>query len=182
MSGPERHGRRSVILRLGAIGAAGGGLGCALVLAAPASAFERAVPWLIGAASLAVLVRPRAAGLWERRRWLTDGAVFVVGVYGGYFGAAAGVVMLALLSQRFPELPVASAVKNVVLGIANAVAAVVFAVAAPVHWESAALLALGLLVGGSLGPAIVRRVNPTVLRSAIALAGLGLAITLGLRA
>ena len=108
-------------------------------------------------------------------------AIYAISVYGGYFGAAAGVMMLALLMTGLAEgLPRANALKNVVLGSANAVAAVGFAVFGPVHWLIAVPLALGFLAGGWLGPRVARRLPAGPLRVAIALAGLGLAVRLAL--
>jgi uncharacterized membrane protein YfcA len=103
-------------------------------------------------------------------------AVFLVAVYSGYFGAASGVLMLAVLSVASHEtLARVNAAKSVVAGMANAVAAVVFALIGPVHWVAALALASGSLAGGWLGPAVVRRVPAGPLRVAIAVAGLGLA-------
>ena len=101
----------------------------------------------------------------------------MIGAYAGYFGAAAGVLMLALLLITTPDtLARCNALKNVVLGISNVVAAVIFAVFGPVHWLVALPLAGGVLVGGRIGPVIVRHSPTRVLRVLIALAGLGLAI------
>jgi uncharacterized membrane protein YfcA len=177
---PELRGVRRDAVRLAGFGAAGAIAGCALLLLAPPAVFKAVVPWLIAAGSLAILVRPRRAAR------DTPGfapavefpVAFAIGVYSGYFGAGAGVMLLALLAQRFAQLPVANAVKNMVLGAANVVSCVVFSVAAPVRWSAAAFLGLGFVVGGSLGPHVVRRVNPTLLRIAIAAVGLALAVGL----
>jgi uncharacterized membrane protein YfcA len=109
--------------------------------------------------------------------------VFVVGIYGGYFGAAAGVILLALLLAATTDtLARTNALKNVVLGIANATAAIGFVVLHEVDWASAAPLAVGLLAGARLGPVVVRRSNPAILRTLIGILGLGLAVKLGLDA
>ena len=106
-----------------------------------------------------------------------------IGIYGGYFGAAAGVLMLAMyLLGTGESLPRGNAMKNVVLGVANAVAAVGFIVFASIAWSAALPLAIGLFVGGRLGPRVVRRAPQTALRRVIAVAGLGLAIRLGIQA
>jgi hypothetical protein len=109
--------------------------------------------------------------------------VFLVTVYGGYFGAAAGVLLLALLLIATGE-PLArrNAMKNLLLGLANAVAAVVFVVFGPVRWSAVLPLAVGFLVGGRLGPLVVRRAPPGPLRAVIACAGLALAVHLGVDA
>jgi uncharacterized membrane protein YfcA len=108
--------------------------------------------------------------------------VALVGVYGGYFGAGAGVMLLALLLHATRDtLPRCNGVKNVVLGLANGIAAVTFAVFGPVRWAIAAPLAVGLFCGGRLGPVIVRRAPPVPLRRLIAVLGLGLAVKLGVQ-
>jgi uncharacterized membrane protein YfcA len=191
-SGPELRGQRSRVRRLGGAAVLGGAVGAALLLLTPASAFARIVPWLIAAASVAIFVQrpPRqlaagqdpAAARRPDPRWLVP-STFGVGIYGGYFGAAAGVLMLALYLLGTGEgLPRSNALKNVVLGIANAVAGVAYVVLAHVAWLAALPLAIGLFGGGRLGPRVVRRVPQTALRRVIAVAGLALAVRLGLQA
>lgn len=193
-SRPELRGQRPRIRELGAIAVAGGLVGGAVLLLTPAGSFERVVPWLIGLGSLTILV-PRRPTVHIDDRHLDDGhtddapapasrvlfaGIFLIGVYAGYFGAAAGVLMLALLLITTPDtLARCNALKNVVLGISNVVAAVIFAIFGPVHWLVALPLAAGVVVGGRIGPVIVRHSPTRVLRVLIALAGLGLAIHLG---
>ncbi len=96
-------------------------------------------------------------------------------IYGGYFGAAAGVMLLALLLVALPvSLLQGNAIKNVLLGVSNAVAAIGFAIFAPVDWRAVLPLAAGALVGSRLGPVVARHLPATALRVGIALAGLGL--------
>jgi uncharacterized membrane protein YfcA len=126
------------------------------------------VPFLVALAAVLLLVSPRVRALGEGRRMSGhDGAlgpgvtvlVFLCCVYGGYFGAAAGVMILAvLLSRTDRPLPVSNALKNVFLGAANASAAVVFAFRAPVEWAAVPALLIGCILGGWLGPAVIRRV------------------------
>jgi len=109
--------------------------------------------------------------------------VFLVAVYGGYFGAAAGVLMLALLLAATREtLARSNAIKNVVLGLANAVAALLFILFSSVQWSMVVPLAIGCLAGGRIGPVVVRHAPARPLRIAIAVAGIGLAIRLGIDA
>lgn len=186
-SRPELRGQRSEARRLGAIAIAGGVTGGVLLLATPSSAFALAVPWLIGLASLAILIRrnPARRPPVETRApgWLVNVGVFLVALYGGYFGAAAGVVLLALLLFITTEsLARANAMKNVLLGLANGVAALAFVFFGPVRWSAVVPLAAGFLVGGRLGPIVVRKAPAAPLRVAIACAGVGLAVHLGLDA
>jgi uncharacterized protein len=150
------------------------------------------VPWLIAGASAAMLVQrpPRelAAEAAERPHprgdpWWLLLVTFVVGIYGGYFGAAAGVLLLATYLLATGEgLPRSNALKNVVLGVANAVAAIAYIVLSPIAWSAGIPLAVGLFCGGLIGPRVVRRVPQTLLRRVIAVAGIGLAVKLGLDA
>ena len=154
----------------------------------PADSFERIVPFLIALASLAILVRRRLVEAAEHETATHDGTattvgVAVVGIYGGYFGAGAGVMLLALLLWATTEtLPRANAAKNVVLGVANGIAALAFVVLGDVHWDVVVPLGIGLLVGGRIGPIVVRRSDPGWLRLVIAVAGFGLALKLGIDA
>ena len=179
------HGRELLaLLPLTVGGSICGGL---LLLVAPAAAFKKAVPFFICFAAILIL-RPgplriskngRGAGesLSPRRktarRILTCAAIFLVGIYTGYFGAAGGVVMLALLAatsrSSFAEY---NALKNVSLGAANLFAAVLFIFRSHIYWLAAVPLAVGFFIGGSVGPRIVRRVPADILRYVIA-AGAG---------
>ncbi|MFG2139925.1 sulfite exporter TauE/SafE family protein [Streptomyces sp. NPDC048650] len=186
----ELRGQRPRLLRLAVLAAAGGSAGAALLLGTPSAAFESVVPWLVALGSVLILVReplrrlvakrrPRAAGSTVPAGLPLACSVLLVGLYGGYFGAAAGVLMLAVLSVSANEpLPVTNAVKNIATGAANITAAVAYAFLAPVDWASAVALGLGCLVGSRVGPVVVRKVPETPLRIAIALAGLGLAFSL----
>jgi uncharacterized membrane protein YfcA len=183
-SQPELRGQRSRVLRLGAVCVLGGAVGALLLLVTPAEAFQRIVPWLIGLASLLLLARP----LVQRERGPRGGdrhplvvaGMFLAAVYAGYFGAAAGVLMLALLSAVTTDSHArVNALKNVVLGLGNATAALGFAVLGPVSWTAAVPLAVGFFGGGLLGPRIVRRLPGAALRVAIGLLGIALAVRLG---
>jgi uncharacterized protein len=181
----ELEGQALRVRELAVAAVLGGSLGAGLLLLTPSDTFERIAPWLIGVASLTIMLRPRvraAHGAAERRGagpGLVAG-VFLIAIYGGYFGAAAGVMLLALLLVGTTDtLARGNALKNVVLGIANAAAALGFIVLGPVHWAAVAPLALGLFAGARLGPVVVRYANAGVLRTLIGLAGLALAVKLG---
>jgi uncharacterized membrane protein YfcA len=183
-SRPELAGQRVRVIRLGGVTALGGAAGAAILLLAPAGAFAVVVPVLIGGASVLLLAQPVIRSLAptpdaENSRG-RDLCVFAVAVYAGYFGAAAGVLLLALLSTMLAESLVRiNAVKNAISGVANGVAAILFAVFAPVHWAYVPLLAAGFLVGGFTGPRLIRRLPVRPLRIVIAAAGIALAVKLG---
>jgi len=196
-SRPELTGQRPRLVRLAAAGLLGGAAGATLLLVTPADAFQKVVPVLIAGASVMLLAQrpPRElasegahlqaghphAG--HRASWGLTAATFAISVYGGYFGAAAGVLMLATFLLTTGEgVPRSNALKNVVLGVANSVAAVAYAFLADVDWLAALPLAVGFFIGGRLGPAVVRRAPQTLLRRVIAVAGLGLALQLALTA
>jgi uncharacterized protein len=187
-SGPELAGQRQRVGRLSIAAIVGGTVGAALLLLTPDGSFERIVPFLIALASVAILVRRRLVltSLTQSHRHRSRGmliAVGVVGTYAGYFGAGAGVMLLALmLFATGDTLARANAVKNVLLGVANAVAAVAFVAFGPVRWSVVVPLGAGLFLGGRAGPAVVRRSPATWLRVVIAIAGLGLAVKLGVDA
>ena len=184
-SQPELRGQRRRVRVLGVAGLCGGLLGAVLLLLTPSDTFAKLVPWLIGASSLAILLpRPRADpdAPARDRRWVV-GSVFAIAVYGGYFGAAAGVMLLALLLATTAEtLPQSNAMKNLVLFGANLVAAVIFSIGGSVHWLAAVPLAGGFFLGGALAPRAVRRMPARPLRLLIAVAGALIAVKLGLQA
>ena len=157
-----------------------------MLLLTPAGTFAALAPLLIALGSALLLLRDRIRSWAARRRpvAVTTGkrplrlaaAVFAVGIYGGYFGAAAGIIMLAVLSISYSDaLAVTNATKTVVTGASNLVAAVTFTLTAPVDWTAALALAAGLLLGSWLGPQAARHLPERPMRYLIAAAGLGLA-------
>ncbi|MEO5831789.1 MAG: sulfite exporter TauE/SafE family protein [Nakamurella sp.] len=188
-SRPELRGQVPFLRPLIPVALLGGAIGAALLLSTPADGFEKVVPFLLGAASLTILIPRRrtdpatAVAPSRRNRILQGVALCAIAIYGGYFGAAAGVLLLALLlhTTRF-DLPRANAAKNVLMGTANVVAAIGFVILAPVQWSAVIPLGLGCLVGARLGPMVVRRSPPVVLRWLIGAAGVALAVRLGLQA
>jgi uncharacterized membrane protein YfcA len=191
-SRPELSGRAPWLRRHGGIAALGGGIGTALLLATPSAAFGRIVPFLLAAGSLALLATPqlrtlagRASGTHrqtERREpsWMAVG-LLLISVYNGYFGAGAGVMTLALvLIASDPRLPVANALKNMLVGVATLVAAIGLALFAPVPWDAAVPLGAGAFLGAMIGPRVTRRLPERALRLGVAAVGIGLAVQLWL--
>ncbi|MFI5627205.1 sulfite exporter TauE/SafE family protein [Nocardioides sp. NPDC051685] len=193
----ELRGQGSRIAWLALASFLGGALGAALLLTTPAEAFEAVVPWLVGAGAILLLLRDRIR-VWaaafaarrarpperEKRGAVTRGfgwgvIVFVLGIYGGYFGAGVGIIALAVLVlERTEALAITNAVKNVATGVANGTAAIAYVFFAPVDWPAAVALGVGAVLGGYLGPAIVRVAPERPLRWLVGLAGLGLALHL----
>jgi hypothetical protein len=177
----ELAGQRQRALRLGAASALGGIAGAILLLTLPAGAFKAIVPALIIIALVLVVFGQRIVAALSSGRhrpsehvgpwlWLTT---FGTGVYGGYFGAAQGVLLLALLGIFLADsLQRHNALKNVLAGLVNAVAAVVFVIAAHLDWAAAGLIAGGSVIGGVLGAKIGRRLPAPVLRAVIVVVGI----------
>jgi uncharacterized membrane protein YfcA len=201
-SRPELAGQWHRVRRLGLLTAVGGGAGAALLLLTPSRGFEYVAPVLIAAGSLVILRRPVPADAAvalatvpdgdtagsrplpdAREGWLSRAGVFAVAVYIGYFGAAGGVLMLALLTRLCAQsLARTNALKNVISGLANAVAGLGFAIFGPVRWTAALPLAAGFLIGGWIGPSLVRHLPARGLRLFIGFCGLAVAIRLALSA
>jgi uncharacterized membrane protein YfcA len=182
-SRPELAGQGGRIRRFGTVTALGGAAGAATLLLAPAQTFQLVVPFLIAGASVLLAIQPRIKRLSARpegeRSIVLNAALFGAAVYVGYFGAGGGVLLLAVLGVMVEEtLARLNAVKNVISGLANFVAAAAFAIFAPVRWSFVVPLAAGFLIGGWTGPKIVRRIPAPGLRIVVALAGLALAIKL----
>jgi len=185
-SRPELAGQGRLLGRLGLAAGLGGAAGAGLLLVTPPRTFEMVAPWLIAGASLLLLLRPQRpgqVGLGGESGLALRAGVFCVAVYTGYFGAAGGLIMFAVLAAAL-DRPAAgvNAVKNVVSALANAVAALWFALLGPVDWAAVGPLAVGFLVGGWLGPAVARRLPGQTLRLAAALCGLAVAVKLGVDA
>jgi uncharacterized membrane protein YfcA len=183
----ELDGQRGLLLRLGLASVLGSLSGGVLLLGALKGAFDFIVPALIVIALVLVVVQPRLNAWLAARRethhphggpWLW-GTVFAAGVYGGYFGAAQGVVLIALLGIFFDDdLHRIVGTKNVLTGLVNAAAAVLFIAVADVDWAVAALIALGSTLGGLLGASFGRRLPAVVLRAVIVVVGLAAIVKL----
>jgi uncharacterized membrane protein YfcA len=180
----ELDGQWPRTLRLASASFVGAILGAVALLALPAAAFKAIVPFFIILALILIVTQPWLSGLLARRveheqrkphavRPLLLGGVFVAGVYGGYFGAAQGILLIAILSLGLGEgLQRVNGVKNLLAGLANLVSGIVFAFAAPhVDWTAAGLLAVGSISGGILGARYGRRLEPNALRALIVVVG-----------
>jgi uncharacterized membrane protein YfcA len=185
----ELAGQAGRIRRLGVVSIAGGLAGAGLLLALPSTSFERVVPYLVLLACALVVVQPRLSALMIRREALRpprerphrglDVTVFLTAIYGGYFGAAQGVILIALLGIFINDhLQRLNALKNVLVAMVNGVAALLFVIFAPVAYLPAALLAVGSAIGGQIGAKVGRRLPPNLLRLLIVVAGVGVAIKL----
>jgi uncharacterized membrane protein YfcA len=167
----------------------GSAVGCVLLLILPAIVFDAVVPVLVLLASallglqpwLKRWIPPPEPGMPDRMRVLLP-AIFFAAVYGGYFGGALGVILIATLSLcAGDELRRLNATKGVLSLVIGSVSVVIFALRAPVNWAAVGLLAPSTLVGGYLGARLARRLPENVLRTAVVLLGLGVGIYLLVR-
>ncbi|MEI8055864.1 MAG: sulfite exporter TauE/SafE family protein [Actinomycetes bacterium] len=178
----ERKGHISLLavaIGLGAVSGAG------LVLALPASVFEAIVPWLILVACLLVVVQPRIVRELNVRgidptnmpQKTQYPVLFVIGIYAGYFGAAQGIILMAVLATLFDvDLQRSNAAKNVLQAVSNLAAACVFALAGAVFWPAALAVGAGATLGGLVGAPVARRLPASVLRGTIVVVGLVAAV------
>ncbi len=177
----ELAGQRARAVRLGTISILGGVTGAVLLLLLPASAFKAIVPAFIAMALVLAILQPRlnralaarqAHGGAQRLHLLLAPAIYLTGVYGGYFGAAQGILLLGILGVALDQdLHRTNALKNVLAGLVNGVAGVYFVFAAHVDWAPAGIIAVASIAGGQLGARYGRRLPPRALRALIVVVG-----------
>ena len=177
------QGRR--IVQLAVPAATGSVVGAILLLALPESVFHRVVPILILFATALVIIQPwlsRAVAQHREHRaskWALLGGIFVTGIYGGYFGAGQGVMLIAVMGV-FLDAPLQriNAFRNVLAAVNNGVAAILFAFVAHLAWPAAIMLGASSLIGGQVGAVVGRRLAPNLLRAVIVVAGVAAVIKL----
>ncbi|MBJ7599292.1 MAG: hypothetical protein DLM67_19720 [Candidatus Nephthysia bennettiae] len=164
----------------------GAGLGAMLLLKLPQRVFGFVVPVLVALAVLLVVFQPhlsrRLAAGGTPPRWgrhVVPIGVFLTAIYGGYFGAAQGVILMGLLTVMLrDDIQELNAVKNVVAGVANLVAALIFLAVAHIAWQAAGVIAVSSILGGQAGSLVGRRLNPLMMRLVIAAAGIAALVKL----
>ncbi len=175
----EGQGARARVLAVAS--GAGGLTGAILLLRLPSDVFKTLVPVLVLFASVLLAVQPRLTRWVASRRtegardvgWVPFVFVYMAGVYGGYFGAGQGIILLATLAVFVPDhLQRSNAVKNVLAFVVNGVAAIFFILFAHVAWEAVALIAVGSVIGGTLGSRYGRRIPSNILRVSVVILGL----------
>ncbi|HUY22151.1 MAG TPA: sulfite exporter TauE/SafE family protein [Acidimicrobiales bacterium] len=182
----ELRGQRPRLIVLGTASVIGGATGALLLLNLPGSVFRHVVPALILVACALVALQPwLSARLAHRRERHAHGgpalflSVFATGVYGGYFGAAQGVILVSLLGIFFVDhLQRLNAAKNVLALLVNGMAAALFIASTHVSWEAAGLIAAGSVAGGQIGGVVGRRLPTPLLRVVIILVGVTAAVAL----
>ncbi|MFF5443887.1 sulfite exporter TauE/SafE family protein [Streptomyces sp. NPDC012888] len=191
----ELRGQGRRVLRLAATSLVGGLAGAVLLLTLPSESFDTIVPVLIGLALVLVVLQPRLAKALKERRQRAGGSgphpdggpalhagMLLASTYGGYFGAAQGVLYVGLMGLFLHEdLQRVNAVKNVLAGLVNGIAAVFFLFVAEFDWTAVLLIAAGSTLGGQLGAKVGRRLPPTALRAVIVAVGVAAIVQLSLR-
>ena len=180
----ELSGQRGRIRSLALTCAAGSAAGAALLLVSPAAVFEAIVPWLILAACALLAIQPRVAAWIARGRrepspLALHAALLLATVYGGYFGAGLGIMLLAILGVFVDDgLQRLNALKGLLSLLVAVIGAVAFAVFGPVAWDAAAIVGATALLGGAAGVGVARRLPEAVLRAVVIAFGVGVAIAL----
>ena len=178
VSGAEGLSFRMLVI----ISLVGGVLGALLLLATPESFFERLVPFLVLFATAVFawgsFFRKTAAGKTTLSPLQAGAAQLAIAIYGGYFGGGIGMLMLAALTLAGLPVRHAAATKNVLAGVMNASAVVIFVFSRDVYWEAALAVAVGAIAGGQLGAWLMLRVNENYLR--LGVVAIGVLLTIGL--
>ena len=157
----------------------GAGTGCTLLLVGSSSTFREVVPWLIGAGTALFAAAPQVTKRLEHiehthpsRRWVLFVGIFVVSVYGGYFGAGMGILLLAVMAVTLPfELAELQGLRNVISLIVNLCAAAVFIIHGHLALDAVYMLLVGTLMGGWLGTLLIRHLSPQLVRVLIIATG-----------
>lgn len=187
----ELRGQWRSVLWMASLSGVGGLAGGGALLLLPPENFTVVVPYLLLLAAVLSAVQPRVAA-WVRRRSADEGVgatrpltfglivgVLLTGVYGGYFGAAQGVVLLALLGILWStDLNRANGAKNVLAGVANVISAALFVVTGMVDWQIALLIGIGSATGGLIGSRIGRKLSAPLLRAVLVIVAFVAAIVL----
>lgn len=160
----------------------GSGAGTALLLLGSSQTFSRVVPWLIGTATALFALAPRittylatrkrAKGPGAVRRRALFAGIFVAAVYGGYFGAGLGIVLLAVMALTVPyDMNVLNGLRVALALVINTIAGIVFVLRGHLAVQAVLVLLVGALIGGWLGTLLIKRLSPTVVRALVILIG-----------
>lgn len=185
-SGKELHGHRRIMWHVALVAMAGGIIGCLILAFAPSSSFEKVVPFMIFGAGVAMLVAGQHTVSSKNqqpdglvKRGLKNGAIFLVGIYIGYFGAAAGIFLLSILTVTLTTpFVVSNAIKNFTSFMTNILSLVIYAFTTKVYWLLAVPLAVGMFIGGYMGPIAIRHVPVKLTRTVISIAAMLLGLYL----
>jgi uncharacterized membrane protein YfcA len=161
-------------------------LGALLLLWTPQRTFDAVIPWLLGAATLLFAVGRQATPYLKRLIRIGPGTLlsvqFVIAIYGGYFGGAIGILMLALFGLfGLDDIHRMNAMKTLLAGTLNAAAVVCFIIAGKVWWTETAIMFVGAVLGGLAGPVVAKRMRQSHLRLVIIAIGVGMTVAFAVR-
>jgi len=150
----------------------GGAIGAVLLLITPSSSFDKIIPWLVLTGALMFIFGKQVARLLENRftlnKWVFLGIQFILGIYGGYFGGGAGIMMMAAWSMLgLNDIKLVNVNKTLLVGAANSIAVVIFIISGEVYWLQTCIMLLATVTGGYFGAAYARKLNPVILRGMI---------------
>jgi uncharacterized protein len=179
---------RQLIISLAPWCVVGSGVGCFLLFLGSPTTFRSVVPWLIGAATVLFALAPqitkRLAHLDHAhgpRRWALFAGIFLASMYGGYFGAGLGIMLLAVMAVGLPfEIHVLQGIRNFLSAIINSFAAVIFIIRGHLALDAVYMLLIGTLVGGWLGTGLIKHLSATVVRTLVIVSGTATTIYLAL--
>jgi hypothetical protein len=186
--GPRLRDHRQLIRSLLPVCFVGSAAGCALLLLGSSHTFRLVVPWLIGAATILFALAPtitrRLAHVDHTRgarRWALFAGIFLASLYGGYFGAGLGIILLAVMAVTLPfEIHEIQGIRNVLSMIINAFAALIFVIRGHLALDAVYMLLVGTLIGGWLGTLLIRRLSPMVVRALVIVTGVVTTVYLAL--
>ncbi len=157
----------------------GTGVGCTLLLTGSSATFSNVVPYLIGFGTIifgcAPLITKRLSHIEHDhvgRKWTFFVGIFLISVYGGYFGAGLGILLLAVMAVSLPfDIKELQGLRSLLSIIINAIAATVFLIRGHLNWPAVSMLLIGTLIGGILGTQFIKKVSPNVVRTIVVLIG-----------
>ena len=150
----------------------GGFIGAILLLNTPSNNFDKIIPWLVLFGAVMFIFGKQVAKLlankFKLNKWILLSVQFVLGIYGGYFGGGAGIMMMAAWSMLgLTDIKVINVNKTLLVGAANSIAVVIFIISGKIYWLETCIMLVATVTGGYFGAAYARKLNPTILRGVI---------------
>jgi uncharacterized membrane protein YfcA len=178
-SKPEWEKYKNIYRKLSIATFFGGICGAFFLIITPNSTFKIVIPYLIILASLMIWIPVKNDFQYHKFKKFIWVISFLVGIYAGYFGAGAGLIIVLML-MHFMNLNIfsAQAVKNIGVAVANTMAAIIFLFSGHVHWLATIPLSIGFMIGGHFGPKLIRKINQNIAKSIVCLMGISLAVFL----
>jgi uncharacterized membrane protein YfcA len=179
---------RQLIISLAPWCIVGSGAGCALLFLGSPSTFRAVVPWLIGAATVLFALAPQITKRLAHidhghgpRRWALFGGIFLASLYGGYFGAGLGIMLLAVMAIGLPfEIHVLQGIRNCLSTIINSFAAIIFVIRGHLALDALYMLLIGTFIGGWLGTGLIKHLSARVVRTLVVATGTATTVYLAL--